>query len=131
MLTKQAAHHTAKLSSVIGWSCRAQNVHAPEIYGYQIAAWHFRPDGFDVFAESFAENLVGHLRERGIEVEGSGRRSRACACGTRAETRQAHDCATHVRGADNECLMIDCDLKRVRARRDIWCTAAEYVRARH
>ena len=81
--------------------------------------WHFRPEEFDVFAESFAGNLVSHLRERGITVEGFGLRSRACACGTRAETRQTHDCVTHARDANNECLMIDCNLKRVRARRDI------------
>jgi hypothetical protein len=141
MQTKHAACHTAKFSSVIDRSCRPQMhtrlnytvmtlphcIQVPELLWAD--EWHFRPEGFDVFSESFAKNLVSHLRERGIEVEGSGLRSRVCVRGTRAETRQAHDWATHVRGADNECLMIDCDLKRVRARRDIWCTAAEYARA--
>ena len=67
--------------------------------------WHFKPAGFDQFAAAFAERLVSHLRERGIAVKGRGLRSRTCACGMRAETRQTHDCVTHARDADNECLI--------------------------
>ena len=62
--------------------------------------WHYTCAGFDIFADAFALSLISHLRERGMAVEGFGLRSRACACGSRAEIRQTHDCFTHARDAD-------------------------------
>ena len=62
--------------------------------------WHFTCEGFDVFAEAFAAKLISHLRDRGMTVEGLGLRSRACACGARAEIRQTQDCFSHARDAD-------------------------------
>ena len=81
---------------MIYWSCLAQMhtrlkgmvVRLPyciqAAYPLWADVWHFKIDGLRVFAEAFAGNLVSYLRERGMAVEGSGLRSRACACGARA-----------------------------------------------
>jgi len=93
--------------------------------------WHFQPAGFDEFAKLFAERLVCHLRERGVAVEGRGLRRRErvrVACVLKHIRRMI---MLHMRVAGNDCLIIDYDLKTVRACRDIWCIAAKYARAIH
>jgi len=68
------------------------NAYARNSYGYVIAAlytqvpeslwadgWHYTCEGFDVFADEFAAKLVAHLRDRGMTVEGTELRLRACA----------------------------------------------------
>jgi hypothetical protein len=62
--------------------------------------WHYTCEGFDVFADEFAAKLIAHLRDRGMTVEGTGLRSRACASGARAEICQTQDCFPHVRDVD-------------------------------